>query len=560
METPGGYGLAFSFNVIAWLTTVVLISLGIWQITLKQKFHFNQLSIICFMGTCFLFIPMFYSYQFTDHAIPRLLAVVAGLLLLLCFYQFQLSKLKAVNLLWLILIGVAVEVSIGLVQFFILGKGDWGGFDPNKNRIHGIFLQPNVMASFMATGIALSLYLSSLLKENLLKESPATESLLKNSKDEAKENPPGYLLKIKQITVYYNLFGASFLLILIQSRTAYLAMLISLFFLLTYLAKKNKHQLFKNALVIIIAISAALYSQQESTTVVRSNKIYSDAGARATIYEVSSKMILDNPITGYGYGNFERAYLDYYNQLKLNEPERNPAILKLDHPHNEILFWGIEGGIAALIGLVCFAIAYINTLLKLPITKAFALLGLITPILLHSQTEYPFYHSASHWIIFLMLIWYTDQQSNSKKYSIIIKPTFLLRFFAIFLPVIFVPFLLTSLHTGYLVVQHEKSGYINIDKLVPIINPLPWRSRLENSAYAHILFTALEHKNPIKLQRYVTWGLNRIKFKPRIIIYSNLLLCLKIQGKETEYKKLLAEAKQTYPLETNWGKSLSLEH
>ena len=548
METPGGYGLAFSFNVIAWITTVILISLGMWQITLKQKLHFSQLSIICFIGTCFLFIPMFYSFEFTDHAIPRLLAVVAGLLLLLSFYQFQLSKQKAVNLLWLILIGVAVEISVGLIQFFLLDKGDWGGFDPHKNRVHGIFLQPNVMASFMATGIALSLYLSSLLQESLIKK-----ALIKNSTDQTTEIRPNYRLKIKQLFIYYNLFGACFLLVLIQSRTAYLGMLISLLFLFAYLAKKGKRQLFKNLLVIIIAISTALYAQQESSNHVRSHKIYSDTGVRSTIYEVSSKMIIDNPIIGYGYGNFERAYLDYYNQLKLNEPQRNPAILKLGHPHNEVLFWGVEGGIAALIGLACFAIAYINTLLKLPRKKAFALLGLVTPILLHSQTEYPFYHSVSHWIIFLMLLWYTDKQSDSKKYSVVIKPTFLLRFFAIFLPVIFVPFFLTSLHTGYLITQHEKNGYKRIDLLTEIINPLPWRERLESNTYTHILLAGLKDKKPEQLQLYVDWGLKRIKHQPRTMLYSNILLCLRILGKDVEFQQLLVEAKQTFPLKQGWG-------
>jgi len=37
LETPGGTGLYLSFNVFGWLIATILISLGLWQITLNKK-------------------------------------------------------------------------------------------------------------------------------------------------------------------------------------------------------------------------------------------------------------------------------------------------------------------------------------------------------------------------------------------------------------------------------------------------------------------------------------------------------------------------------------------
>ena len=47
---------------------------------------------------------------------------------------------------------------------------------------------------------------------------------------------------------------------------------------------------------------------------------------------------------------------------------------------------------------------YILVWRKIPSRRVWAILGLITPLLLHSQLEFPFYASFSHWIIFVLLI------------------------------------------------------------------------------------------------------------------------------------------------------------
>jgi len=65
------------------------------------------------------------------------------------------------QLLILILIAIALESSLGLIQYFFFEEG--GGDKVGVNRPHGVFLQPNVMASFMATGLAIALFISTKL-------------------------------------------------------------------------------------------------------------------------------------------------------------------------------------------------------------------------------------------------------------------------------------------------------------------------------------------------------------------------------------------------------------
>ncbi|MBA6355970.1 MULTISPECIES: PglL family O-oligosaccharyltransferase [unclassified Colwellia] len=530
LETPGGTGLYLSFNVFGWLIATILISLGLWQISLNKKVILSKLQLYSLLGFLCLCVPMFYGSEFSDHAIPRLLGLAGGLLLLLCLYQFDELRNNPQQVLWWILIAVALQASFGLVQYFILETGDWGGYKVGISRPHGSFLQPNVMASFMATGIAIALYLS---------VSSKTFSVD----------------KYQQALCYFCLFSATFLVVVLQSRTGHFATLLVLAFISPFLYLKNKKQLGINFLFIIISTLAAMQSFDDSNVAKRGESSYQSEGTRPYNFYVTTLIIKENPFLGVGYGNFERKFLDRYNEHKILDPKFRKPELNLSHPHSEVLYWVSEGGIVAFFGMIFFFIAYMNSWLKInnKSAKRLAILGLITPLLLHSQLEFPFYTSISHWFIFIMLLWYTDVQSNIKSHGISLDNTFLLRFLSILSPIIFLPFLITTLHTGNIIVEHEKYGYQNIERLLDIENPIAWQSRLDKNIYEHTLVAGLREKSPQALQRYINWGLERVRHAPRKSIYSNILLCLDIMKQEVVYQRVLKEAKFTYPLVEDWG-------
>ncbi len=535
-DTPGGVGLYFSYNIFAWLIVSVLIALGLWQITLNKRIYYSKMLLLLASGCVLLIIPVFYDFEFTDHAIPRLLALVAGLLFLFCLYQFTLSKNEALQLLLLILVAVIMEALFGLVQFFLFEPGDWGGYIVGSSRPHGVFLQPNVMASFMATGLAIALFLST------SKPIKINQTLVKT-------------------LVLLGLFVTAFLLILLQSRTGFVAAITVSLLLIPYLYQQSKRQLLTNLIVIATSVIIAIVALQHSNTPIRGAQVYEQVGVRSAQYIVSLDMIKEKPIMGYGYGGFERSFIDHFNRYALEHPEIGNTLTRLSHPHNEVLFWLIEGGIVALLAFVLFTMAYLSTWRKLPIIKGLALVALILPMLLHSQLEFPFYSSVSHWLVFLIMLWLLDRfalATNSTYSSIACDKTFLIRFCALLIPAIFVPFLLTSLHTAKILVEYEKDpvNAAKFQRLSELINPIAWQSRLDAAVYAHIFVKGLRDNDEEQLQTYLTWALRRIGHKPRVVLYKNCLQVLKALAKEQAYQALLAEAKRTYPQEKHWHETI----
>lgn len=533
LDTPGGTGLYLSFNIIAWIIIVIVIALGFWQITLNKKINYSKMLIWLGIGCFCLYIPAFYSFEFTDHSIPRLLALTGGLLLLFCLYQFPVSQSDKYQLLILILIAVALESSLGLIQYFFFEEGFWGGYKVGISRPHGVFLQPNVMASFMATGMAIALYIS-------------TQFTLINTR---------YPLLLKGL-IYFILFSTSFLLIVLQSRTGHLSALLVLALITPYAYKKNRKQLITNIAVIVFTIAIAFTSFDGSNVAKRGADNYQSTGSRVVIYEVSLDMIKAKPWLGYGYGGFERSFIDHFNQYAIKNPEIGKTIQRLSHPHNELLFWTIEGGAIAFLAFIIFSCAYINTLFNISKLKALALFSLLLPILLHCQLEFPFYSSVSHFVIFLFLLWLTDTENANARLSINCTKTFLMRFIALLIPIIFLPFLVTSLHTANILVEYEKSQYKPIEKLNRIINPIAWRNRLDTAVYTHILVLGLTERNSEKLEQYSRWALQRIKHMPRESIYENLLAVFRVLNKNKEYNQLLIKAKQTYPHKKDWKSNI----
>jgi len=155
------------------------------------------------------------------------------------------------------------------------------------------------------------------------------------------------------------------------------------------------------------------------------------------------------------------------------------------------------------------------------------------------------------------MLWLVDRfalKNQTQQSAIICPQTFLIRFFALLIPAIFVPFLLTTLQAANIIVEYEKNPTSpkTLKRLNNIINPVAWQSRLDASVYSRILVSGLHEKSQTKLESYLTWSLTRIKHKPRATLYSNALLVLKILNRTEQYQQVLTEAKRTYPQKEDW--------
>jgi O-antigen polymerase len=506
--TPGGSGLYITPNIISWIFVTLLISIGLFRIINKQLIIYNRALVFVSIGFVCLIVPAFYNQSQFMEITPRLLGFAGGLLLLSSLIQLKLTAKYKQTILFILLIGISVEAIIGLLQLFILMPFDIQitGYTPIHERPYGSFMQPNVMASFMATGVCLAFY-----------------TLNNKSSEQSNNSNNTSITKITSCTTYFCLFSCTLLIITLQSKTGYLGLLIGLLFLLP-IFKHNFKVLSRGIFITVLGGVTGVVFMISGQSVDRGENLYQDKH-RAEMYVTSTKMYLDKPITGYGYGSFARSYIEYERDNGLREVNTSNKHGDLYHPHNETLYWLTEGGLMALIGLIIFCFAYCRLLYKKPITKSLPIIALITPILIHTQTEYPFYHSALHWVYFIFFIWLAIDTFDNPK-AIPVKNTFTIKLLSVLILLFILPFMFSALHTSVQMEKFRASNHTDSAAFESIINTLVWHDHISLVVHLHELSYGLYKKDKQVLQDHIVWASRFVQHKPSDKVYYNMLLAI----------------------------------
>ena len=514
MHNPGGDGLYLPFNMLGWVFASILIGIGLWHVIVTQRLVFSRAQQWLWGGLAVACLPFLAHPEVSiDAGAPRMLGIGGGFLLLFSLSQLQWSRPHRYLLLYLLLVAVAIEALFGLVQYFLLTPGNWIGYNTQLNRPYGIFQQVNVFASFQAFGVGLAAFLAW--------RDPVLSS----------RNWRGWL-------VYGVLFAGVLLELIVRSRAGMIGCFVVLVVLLP-LIWKQRRELFASVLLAVVAgilLDLAL--------------IYFVGGGRSIDEMVNSllrliywghslEMIAQAPWFGVGYGNFEAGFVnDYY---AIPQAISGVPIIEqnLSHPHNELLYWLVEGGLVGFAGLVLMAIGWWCMLKRHPLPLRLALFILPFPFLFHAMVEYPFYHSTAHWLALIWLLWFSDAETDTQT-VIPLKKFLLFRVLAVLIPLLTVPYMLTGLHTAYLVTQFELGGLKDPSLLRRVINPLPWYSRFMYDVSTVRLINGLAMKDPnqqrSELSAYVSWAREFVKLSPRSNIYFNGALALDKLGylKEAE--------------------------
>lgn len=522
MHNPGGAGLYLPFNAWGWIFASLVMALGLWHVTLSQRLVVSPLLTAQWLGGLLLLLPMAYpGAELKDYAIPRLLGLFAGLLFLASLYQWRFGREGRDRLLYLLLGAVAIEALLGLVQYYLLVPGNWIGYDTQTNRPYGIFQQPNVMASFMATGLSLAIWL------------------------ELRGDANPWLKGLR----YGVILATSLLLVVLQSRVGQLGGVMALLLLSAQLGRERR--LGRMLALVALGILLGLTSQYLMAGARRGLEIYQSGGMRSIYWPYAAKLIAQMPWTGWGYGSFESVFLHHYMADKALNPAMVQIEYNLDHPHNEFLYWAVEGGLAPMLGMVLMGGALLWRLSRAGWVKGAALFALVTPILLHTQTEYPFYHAIALWWALLLLLYAMDaeveEQDHGNWRDHLCRPWLLLRFMAIGIPLIVIPFMLTALHTAWVVTKYERGGYKQPELLLDIVNPMAWLTRVEFDVNAVRLMVGLQANNQAELEAYLDWGQAFVRHTPRANIYANMVIALNALGRTAEADNLRASALMLYP-------------
>ena len=534
LYAPRGTGLYFANNSLTWLTMSVLIGLGFWNLSKTKTFSFTSFIYFIAAGSILLFIPMLYSNANLLSILPRFVGFLGGVLLFISLYQLKLNLKCKFDILFILLLGIAIESSLGMLQLFLNDVLMLSGtsYELLNNRPSGVFRQPNVMASFMATGIAMSFMLT-FYKPEL-----------------------GYDVK-RSFLIKYSIFSCALVLVTLQSKTGYLGAIFSLLLFIPIFVKKFSH--YKSILLLLfIGLFVGILTLNLMQGSTRGEKLYDDGGVRIDIITTSLSLYKEEPLLGHGYGNFERKYLEtHYKQMAI-DPELKAPVVNLDHPHNEYLLWSTEGGIVALLGLIIISIGGLLIFKGKVNLEKIALLSLCIPILLHTQTEKPFYLSAVHFLYFITLLWFIDEKLNQVT-SHKVKSFLLAKVTAVIVPILVIPFMLTAIHTSVKVSNFIASDYKKTEYLSDIVNHMAWQGYFEEFYNNTKFYDALSSNNYEHLNEYIVWSYAYLQTTPRAHLYENLILSI-IYLEKNNYKidqsfknKVYAEARNLYPKRQVWG-------
>lgn len=498
----GGRGLELTFNLTTWAVASVFIVFSIILMTNRRVirlphryFYFIAVPAVIILSSLITGISQPAAFFFRE------LYVSAGLLFLFSLFQFNLTDKQVEWLLLVVALSTLTHSTVGFIQIFM--PDILGGWYASNNTVvpHGVFQQINVQVSFLATGIAIAMYL---LSRPIARQFPWYVS--------------GLLL--------LSLGLSSFEIVYSGSRVGLLALILSLILLATFRFK----QLMNNKALVIIAIivmSAGAFSgksgMEESLQKTMNIARGVSSDVRINMYRIALELVAQKPIQGHGIGSFLRVWNLQTGDYHSRHPE---ALLPpyVEHPHNELIFWIIEGGVLIIFGILAAIIAVILALLRCGKQRAAGYVAMLLPITLHAQVELPFYISSLHWFAWLLLIFVVMRHRIvAIDMKISAAANRLLQCTSLVLMIGSLYFLHHSSRAQadiirYLTQQPSDTPYLEI-----ALNNYYFRYDAEALAMRSMLYTGLSSGNEELINRYIPWSNNRLAIRPDLKLFEDLI-------------------------------------
>lgn len=505
-------------------------------------------ALACFTaGAAVLALPLFYATEMRfATAAWRVAGVVLGAFWFFSCLQPRWHRHTLLTALYGVLFLVAAEAIIAGQQWLM---PDHAWVPLYGYRIYGTFFQPNVLASLMATGIALTLAL--LLLPGLAAS-------------------PTRLDGVRRSILFVLLAALATLLVCIQSRAGWLGGIAAVLLLFRF-GRLNTTS--TQGAIIALAGGIALGSAWllSGNAILPLTDHTGSNLARWSMLRDTLVMISDKPLQGWGYGGFEYDF----QHFRVNQMPPTPVTEIVRHPHNEILLWVVEGGVVGLAGVglmlagfgvvVRQAIQWDRRALRAGHRMAgvpTALCIATLPMAIHSLLEFPFYLSTLHFVTFLLLLALADRLGTStptqRSWSITASARTSLALAPLALSVaVLAGFTLRGEVT---LTQVERFG---MEDLAPL-NTLPPLShhllveRITFDEQVGALMTYNQTRDEALLEGYSQWA--QIYLQQRIDknVYSSLIAILQHQGYPAMVTRYRREAAVFFPTDVRFTPHIHL--
>ncbi len=519
---------------------VLLISIAIIKVLYSERIQYSPLLPALFLLLLCLILPGLFNYHPETGSLRLIVFPLLGMLFLyFAIEQFIDSKKTSIGILYLICLAALIQVIYALLQKYVDLSSVAVYIFSNGAKMPkptGIFQQQNILSSFLATGVLIASY------------------LLSRSELQQKEKKSRFL---HMALLLATILGGLFIILIIGSRAAILGLLIGIILLITsrwkFLLSINRNiiLLFLLSLVIIATYnykhiakfidrtSYAVHSLSTDNTKLENRR-------RLVIWDIATDTYLKAPFMGHGLGNFEKEFQDQariYNQSK---------DIKLDqfisHPHNEIIFWGIESGLLAIIALLAFLGYYLYLLFSQGFRHGLQWLAILSPIGLQTQVSLPFYLSAIHLVVFLFLIAISLRHKNTT-YTLTSPPLLKIGIVAaVFIVLVFHALFAWTLFKGILHTGAFKYTGNKVEKLLDI--PLSNIALRKNALVYKKQFQFIRNYKQGKIEKippYIQWLKQQIKYNDNAILYHYLFKAYLSLGNIKDALNTITEAKIRYP-------------
>jgi len=529
----GGEGMSISHNITVWIAAVLVISCATLLMLRDKLFSYPKLWLpMAALPISMIILGFIVANFLPTEWLFRQLYILGGFLFLIALFQFRFSPRDVERVLLLILIAGVVHALYGISQIL------WPNampllITPSKGIPYSIFQQINIHASFQATVLMIALYLLS--RPLALKPRPMTTLLLLAS-----------------------IFLSCFIVGFSGSRTGLLSAIGGTFILTVcnwraFLTRKPL------MIAVIIAIAAALFMGNQGikisskklgdiTEASISGVAASGNNSRINIYKIALEVFKQHPLTGHGVGSFQKAWhdqkVDYLNRF----PDANLPPDRLSHPHNELMFWLVEGGLIGVTGILISAFTVLYAAFSCGWRRGLSYSAMLLPIALHTQVELPFYISNIPWFLMLLLIFVvlrhhtkTRQLSLSRSAEIATGASAV----ALFLGVTLV--MVQTIQANSSIIRFLQGRMTEPALLQPALNNPFFNDSAEFYFMRTLLLRELNARQGRFAPQFIQWAAPYIEYTPISQLYIDLSRAYLAVGEKEKAIKTIEDGQARYP-------------
>ncbi|MEH6577877.1 MAG: Wzy polymerase domain-containing protein, partial [Amphritea sp.] len=532
----GGEGMFIPFNSTVWIAATLVVSSAVLLMLKQGHITLPRYWLLLAALPAGIIISGFVVESFLPTEwLFRQLYILGGFCFLLALFQFRFTPKDLDKLIIIFLLASLAHATYGISQ--IIWPGIYPAWIvPSNGTPYGIFQQINLQASLQATALLTAFFLIS--KPLCLRPMPGLSLLL--------------LLTI---------FTSSFIVAYSGSRVGLLSALIGLLLLLIgrwKLLLGNKTLLV--AAILLISLSGYLGKEGalratgkfQDLSILDESVATLGAGSRKNIYSIAFSLLKEAPVFGHGIGSFQKQWHDKKVDFITSHPEASLPPQRLSHPHNELMFWMVEGGLISISGIVITALTVLVAIFRCGWKRGVSYLALLLPVTLHTQVELPFYISNIHWFLLLSLLFLILQHDKvTKKINLSRAATISIASSAVILFAVTTFFMVHSIKANAGIVRFLESRMSQPRHLeAGLANPY-FNEMAELQLMRTLLLRDLQARQNNFAPEFINWATAYLEYRPISQIYVDLARAHLAIGERDKALAVIAKGTAIYP--TNKG-------